>query len=55
MAALAEASEAALLSTTRDVQPLAMLDGRELPGAAGPVARRAMAAIADLQARDLDP
>jgi len=55
MAALAEADEVLLTSTTRDVQPLRMLDGRSLPGVDGPVARRAMAAIADLQARDLDP
>jgi branched-chain amino acid aminotransferase len=55
MAALAEADEVLLTSTTRDVQPLRMLDGRPLPGVDGPVARTAMAAIADLQARDLDP
>lgn len=55
MEALADADEVLLTSTTRDVQPLAMLDGRDLPGASGAVARRAMAAIADLQARDLDP
>jgi branched-chain amino acid aminotransferase len=53
--ALAEASEVLLTSTTRDVQPLVQLDGRPLPGIEGPWARRAMAAIADLQARDLDP
>jgi branched-chain amino acid aminotransferase len=53
--ALAGASEVLLTSTTRDVQPLNQLDGRPLPGVAGPWARRAMAAIADLQARDLDP
>lgn len=54
-AALAEADEVLLTSTTRDVQPLRQLDGRALPGVGGPVARRAMAAVADLQARDLDP
>lgn len=54
-AALAEADEVLLTSTTRDVQPLRQLDGRALPGVDGPVARRAMAAVADLQARDLDP
>jgi branched-chain amino acid aminotransferase len=53
--ALASAEEVLLTSTTRDVQPLRMLDGRDLPGVDGPFARRAMAAIADLQARDLDP
>lgn len=54
-AALEEADEVLLTSTTRDVQPLRDLDGRALPGVDGPVARRAMAAVDDLQARDLDP
>ena len=54
-AALEEADEVLLTSTTRDVQPLRDLDGRALPGVDGPVARRAMAAVADLQAHDLDP
>ena len=44
-----------LTSTTRDVQPLRMLDGRPLPGVDGPWPSGPMAAIADLQARDLDP
>jgi branched-chain amino acid aminotransferase len=55
MEALAEADEVLLTSTTRDVQPLRMLDGRSLPGADGPVAREAMSALADLQGRDMDP
>jgi branched-chain amino acid aminotransferase len=55
LAALAEADEVLLTSSTRDVQPVRALDGRELPGAAGTVAKRAIVAIADLQARDLDP
>ena len=55
MASLADADEVLLTSSTRDVQPLRMLDGRELPGIHGPVAKRAIDAIADLQARDLDP
>jgi branched-chain amino acid aminotransferase len=55
MAALAGAEEVLLTSSTRDVQPLRMLDGRELPGVDGPVAKRAIDAIADIQARDLDP
>jgi len=55
MAALPDADEVLLTSSTRDVQPLRMLDGRELPGVDGPVAKRAIDAIADLQARDLDP
>jgi branched-chain amino acid aminotransferase len=55
MPQLAEADEVLLTSTTRDVQPLRMLDGRPLPGVHGSWAQRAMAALADLQARDLDP
>jgi len=55
MPRLADADEVLLTSTTRDVQPLRMLDGRPLPGVDGPWAQRAMAALADLQARDLDP
>jgi branched-chain amino acid aminotransferase len=52
---LAQADEVLLTSSTRDVQPLRLLDGRELPGAEGPVAQRAKAAIVGLQSRDLDP
>jgi branched-chain amino acid aminotransferase len=55
LAELTQADEVLLTSSTRDVQPLRELDGRSLPGASGPVARRAVAAIADLQSRDLDP
>jgi branched-chain amino acid aminotransferase len=55
MADLATADEVLLTSSTRDVQPLRLLDGRSLPGIAGPVAQRAKAAIVDLQSRDLDP
>jgi branched-chain amino acid aminotransferase len=55
MTTLPEADEVLLTSSTRDVQPLRMLDGRRLPGIEGPVAKRAIDAIADLQARDLDP
>ena len=55
LAALERADEVLLTSTTRDVQPLRMLDGRMLPGVDGPVAREAMAAFADLVSRTLDP
>jgi branched-chain amino acid aminotransferase len=44
-----------LTSTTRDVQPLRAVDGRPLPGVAGPWARRAVGAFARLVAGDLDP
>jgi branched-chain amino acid aminotransferase len=52
---LARADEVLLTSSTRDVQPLRELDGRQLPGARGPMARRAATALTELQARDLDP
>jgi len=52
---LRTADEVLLTSTTRDVQPLRMIDGRPLPGAAGPVAQRAAKAFAALVAADLDP
>jgi branched-chain amino acid aminotransferase len=55
MAALAEATEVLLTSSTRDVQSLRTLDGRPLPGADGPEAQRAADALARLQARDMDP
>ena len=52
---LARADEVLLTSSTRDVHPVRELDGRPLPGVAGPVAQRAIQAVADLQSRDLDP
>lgn len=53
--ALAEADEVLLTSSTRDVQPLRMLDGRPLPGRDGPLWAKASAAFAALQDRTLDP
>lgn len=55
MARLADASEVFLTSSVREVQALRALDGRDLPGAAGPVAQQAAAALEALQARTLDP
>jgi branched-chain amino acid aminotransferase len=55
LSALDEADEVLLTSSTRDVQPLRSMDGRSLPGAEGTVARQAVAAIDDLQRRNLDP
>ena len=55
MEALAEADEVLLTSSTRDVQPLRMVDGRDLPGVDGPLYAEAAAAFAALQARTLDP
>lgn len=51
---LAEADEALLTSTTRDVQPIGWVDGREL-AAPGPVTARAMAVFAERAAADPDP
>jgi branched-chain amino acid aminotransferase len=53
--ALARADEAFLTSSTRDVQPIATVDGQELPSAPGPLTLAAAAALAALEARDLDP
>jgi branched-chain amino acid aminotransferase len=52
---LTEASEVILTSSVREVQALRALDGRPLPGASGPVAQAAAAALEALQARTLDP
>lgn len=51
---LDEADEIFLVSTTRDVQPLRLLDGRELP-APGPVTRQAMETWATREAEGIDP
>jgi branched-chain amino acid aminotransferase len=53
--ALASADEAFLTSSTRDVQPIATVDGVPLPACPGPLTERAAAALADLEARTLDP
>jgi branched-chain amino acid aminotransferase len=47
--------EAFLTSSTRDVQPIATLDGRVLPECPGPLTQKAMDAFAELQARTVDP
>lgn len=52
---LPEAEEAFLTSSTRDVQPIELVDGRPLPAGPGPRTREAMAAFADLLARTRDP
>ena len=49
-----QASEAFLASTTRDVQPIARWDDRELP-APGPVTARCARAWADHEAGTMDP
>jgi branched-chain amino acid aminotransferase len=52
--ALAAAPEVFLTSTTRDVQPVRAVDGRDL-GEPGPATRAAAAAFAALAAADPDP
>jgi branched-chain amino acid aminotransferase len=53
--ALYDADEAFLTSTTREVQPIAMVDERALPAVPGPVTASLAAAFTELVARDLDP
>ena len=57
VAALAEADEAFLTSSTREVQPIAAVDGRPLRGGPtpGPLTAAAAAAFSALVERDLDP
>jgi branched-chain amino acid aminotransferase len=53
--ALAEADEALLTSSTRDVHPISHVDGAALPVCPGPLTVAAAEALAALQARNLDP
>jgi branched-chain amino acid aminotransferase len=53
--ALAPSDEAFLSSTTREVQPIASVDGAPLRTVGGPVSQRVAEAFRDLVARDLDP
>lgn len=53
--ALATADEAFLTSTTREVQPIARVDGVPLAEAPGPLTAAAAAAFGELVGRDLDP
>ena len=55
VAALAEADEAFLTGTTREVQPIRAVDGSELSAVPGPCTEAAAAAFAELVSRDLDP
>ncbi len=55
IAALASAYEAFLSSSTREVQPIAHVEGVELPAAPGPVSEALASAFVALVARDLDP
>lgn len=53
--ALYEAEEAFLTSTTRDVQPIRLVDQTPLPAAPGPVTKQAMEVFAERAAADLNP
>ncbi|QQC88337.1 aminotransferase class IV [Streptomyces alfalfae] len=55
MDVLDRADEVFLTSTLRDVQGVHRVDGRELPGAPGPVTAKAMRAFDERAADDLDP
>ncbi|QYC43147.1 Branched-chain-amino-acid aminotransferase [Nonomuraea coxensis DSM 45129] len=55
LSALYEAEEAFLTSTTRDVQPIKLVDDTELPIAPGPITSKAMRVFAERAASDLDP
>jgi branched-chain amino acid aminotransferase len=55
MAALATVSEAFLTSSTRDVQPIASIDGRVLSRCGGALTAAASEKFSALQARTLDP
>ncbi|MGW7053721.1 aminotransferase class IV [Streptomyces sp. NPDC054887] len=53
--ALERADEVFLTSTLRDVQAVHRVDGRQLPGAPGPVTAKAMRVFDERAASDLDP
>lgn len=55
LSALRDADEAFLTSTTREVQPIAAVDDRELPAVPGPVTVELAERFTALVARDLDP
>jgi branched-chain amino acid aminotransferase len=52
---LTEVDEAFLTSSTREVQPISSIDGRQLPECPGPLTRVAIESFAALRARTLDP
>jgi branched-chain amino acid aminotransferase len=55
VAGLAQVDEAFLSSSTREVQPIAAINGRRLAGAPGPLTKAAADAFRELVERDLDP
>jgi branched-chain amino acid aminotransferase len=54
-AALGDADEAFLTSSTREVQPIARADDRELPAAPGPTTEKIAGLFTELVARESDP
>jgi branched-chain amino acid aminotransferase len=54
ISALGEADEAFLASSTRDIQPIAVVDGRTLPAAPGPLTQRAMEVFGE-RCKEPDP
>ncbi len=55
LSALAEAQEAFLTSSLRDVHPVALVDGTPVPSVPGPLTRRAADVFASRAAQDVDP
>jgi len=55
VSALADADEAFITSSTRDVQPISSVDDTALPATPGPLTKAAADAFRDLQERDADP
>jgi branched-chain amino acid aminotransferase len=55
IAALAQATEAFLASSTRDVQPIRLVDGVPLPATPGPLTQQAAAVFAERSATNADP
>ena len=55
LSALADADEAFLTSTTREVQPIGTVDGQPLPAAPGPLTEAAAAAFKSVVSRSIDP
>jgi branched-chain amino acid aminotransferase len=53
--ALADTEEAFLTSSTREVQPIARVDGRALPTAPGPTSEKLAALLIELISRNPDP
>jgi branched-chain amino acid aminotransferase len=54
-AALGDADEAFITSSTREVQPIARVNGRALPAAPGPTTAKVAGLFSELTARDSDP